>query len=175
MMHLMFQSKCSSCLYGIRPMYGSLCAWRSLNSAGGMQLAPLWDRRLECWHNRCCLTKPVIMCSAAVCPYQLNVPPHPPLPPSTAPPTSPPWHHIISEHLLYVPLSVCHSFRWHLLNCCGAILSTQQLELCVLCLTAKYFDAVCILLFNTMDLILFWSSDNGLIKCHPSPIKLRSL
>ncbi len=27
--------------------------------------------RLECWHNRCCLTKPIIICCTAVCPYPL--------------------------------------------------------------------------------------------------------
>lgn len=36
--------------------------------------------RLECWHNRCCLTKPIIICCTAVCPYPLFLlpllPPH---------------------------------------------------------------------------------------------------
>lgn len=27
--------------------------------------------RLECWHNRCCLTKPIIISCTAVCPYPL--------------------------------------------------------------------------------------------------------
>lgn len=51
------------------------CVWPcfclSLNSAGGFLARPPPGWRLECWHNRCCLTKPIIICCTAVRPYPL--------------------------------------------------------------------------------------------------------
>lgn len=76
--------------------------WTTLNSAGRFPAPPGW--RLECCHNRCCLTRPIIICCTAVCPYPLFLLP------------------LIPLHILLHLLWLLHHLRS---LCCGSTAPTN--------------------------------------------------